>query len=147
MTAITLYENSVDDTARFVLGTVGDNPLVCFGVNPSTATPAKLDLTVTRVREYARRNSNDSWVMLNLYAQRSTDPSGMHDTFLPELQAANEQQIAKLIGGRALTLLAAWGDRIMFRPYLPAMLAGILEITDASSCNWAHAGWRRRINT
>lgn len=135
-----LYEHTPDDAARFVLGTVGLNPLVCFGLNPSTASPMKLDLTVARVQEYAKRNDNDSWVMLNLYPQRSTDPSGMHDAHLPELKAANERHIATFIGGRTLTLLAAWGDRIKFRPYLPAMLNDIVKITDASFCNWLSIG-------
>jgi hypothetical protein len=140
MTEVSLYERLSDNSARFVLGTAGENPLICFGVNPSTATPSKLDLTVTRVREYANRRGNDSWVMLNLYAQRSTDPSAMHDAYLPELKAENERQIANLIDGRTLTLLAAWGDRIMFRPYLSEMLAGIVEIADASSCDWVSIG-------
>lgn len=36
-----LYRPNVDNSARFVLGTVGDNPLVCFGVNPSTTSHFK----------------------------------------------------------------------------------------------------------
>ena len=113
---------------------------MCVGVNPSTATPEKLDRTVTRVEEYARRNQHDSWVMLNLYAQRSTDPKLMHDVYLPELKAENERHIAELIGGRTLTLLAAWGEPIMTRPYLPELLAHIVTITDASLCEWISIG-------
>lgn len=30
-----IYENSADNSARFVLGTVGDNPLVCVGGTPA----------------------------------------------------------------------------------------------------------------
>ncbi len=30
---------------RFILGEAGENPLVCIGVNPSTAEPDKLDNT------------------------------------------------------------------------------------------------------
>ncbi|WP_370567037.1 DUF1643 domain-containing protein [Leucobacter sp. cx-169] len=55
-----LYANTPDDSARFLLGTVGTNPLVCMGVNPSTATPEKLDRTVTRVARYAELNDHDS---------------------------------------------------------------------------------------
>lgn len=40
-----LYEHNDDNSARYVLGTVGENPLVCFGVNPSTAEPNALDAT------------------------------------------------------------------------------------------------------
>ncbi|MFB2580899.1 DUF1643 domain-containing protein [Herbiconiux sp. P15] len=133
-------KHTADDSARFVLGTRGTNPLVCVGVNPSTATPAKLDRTVTRVKKYAQLNSHDSWVMLNLYPQRSTDPAGMHRAALPGLQAQNERHIAEFLGGRQLTILAAWGELIITRPYLKEMLQGIVEIANASSCEWKSIG-------
>jgi hypothetical protein len=140
VTTTMLYKNSLDDSARFVLGTVGTNPLVCVGVNPSTATPEKLDRTVARVARYAELNGHDSWVMLNLYPQRSTDPRGMHVIHRAELKAANEQFIVDFISGRKLTLLAAWGELITSRPYLRGMLEGIVEITDASACDWHSIG-------
>jgi hypothetical protein len=135
-----LYENSADDSARFLLGTVGTNTLVCVGANPSTATPEKLDRTVTRVARYAKLNGHDSWAMLNLYPQRSTNPTGMHAVHLPELKAANERIISEYIGGRKLTLLAAWGALITTRPYLRGMLESIVEIADESSCDWKAIG-------
>jgi len=135
-----LYENTADDSARFLLGSIGRNPLVCVGVNPSTATPERLDRTVTRVARYAALNKHDSWVMLNLYPQRSTDPSGMHVVHLPELRTANERHIAKFVGGRKLTLLAAWGELITTRPYLRTMLESIVQITDATSGDWLSIG-------
>lgn len=135
-----IYEPNADDSARFVLGTVGTNPLICVGVNPSTAKPNELDQTLRRVRGYAQRNQNDSWVMLNLYPQRSTDPDGMHKVHLPALKAENERHIAKLIGGRKVTLLAAWGEPITTRLYLRDMLMDIVRITDDSSCDWVSIG-------
>jgi len=85
-----IYEQSTDNSARFVLGTVGENPLVCVGVNPSTAAPGTPDLTVSKVMGFASRNGFDSWVMLNLYPQRSADPKGMHLASDPVLKAENE---------------------------------------------------------
>ncbi len=38
-----IYEHSEDNAYRYILGTQGNNPLICFGVNPSTACPEKLD--------------------------------------------------------------------------------------------------------
>lgn len=140
MTATMLYKNTADDSARFLLGSVGTNPLVCVGVNPSTATPERPDRTVTRVARYAELNEHDSWVMLNLYPQRSTNPLGMHAVHIPELKAANERHIAEFIGGRKLTMLAAWGELITTRPYLRAMLETIVEITDQSSSHWRSIG-------
>lgn len=135
-----LYENNADNSARFVLGKVGVNPLVCVGVNPSTAAPEDPDLTVRKVMGFSGRNGFDSWVMLNLYPQRSTDPKGMHLVADPALQSENERHIAALVAGRPLTLLAAWGGLIMARSYLPGMLAGIEAMTDASGCDWLSIG-------
>lgn len=89
---------------------------------------------------FASRNGFDSWVMLNLYPQRSTNPRGMHLAYSPELKDENERQIAGLIGGRRLTLLAAWGELIETRPYLPQMLEGIVSVADASGCDWVSIG-------
>ena len=135
-----LYEHTADDTARFVLGTAGENPLVCVGVNPSTATPSKLDRTVTGVKNLADRDGYDSWIMLNLYPQRSTDPKGMHAVHDPVLKAENEQHIAALLDGKQLTLVAAWGGLITSRKYLPSLLGGIVQLTDAAGYSWMSLG-------
>lgn len=140
MTEGWIYRRSADNAARFVLGTVGWNPLVCVGVNPSTAEPGVADRTVSKLAGFASRNGFDSWVMLNLYPQRSTDPTGMHAVFDASLQAQNERHIAEFIGGRRLQLLAAWGETIMTRPYLLQMLAGILSVADVSGCSWTSIG-------
>ena len=68
-----IYERSADGSARFVLGTVGVNPLVCFGINPSAAVPNAPDRTVARVGNFAVDNCYDSWTMLNVYPQIATD--------------------------------------------------------------------------
>lgn len=135
-----LYEESTDQRSRFVLGTVGANPLVCVGVNPSTAVPNDPDRTVSRLMGLAEANGFDSWVMLNLYPQRSTDPNGLVRIHDPELKAENERHIASFIDGRQLTLLGAWGGLMTKRPYLRSMLAGIVQITDTTGCDWVSYG-------
>jgi hypothetical protein len=62
-----LYERTPDNSARFVLGIDGANPLVCFGLNPSTAEPNNRDPTVTRVHKFARMNGFHGFIMLNGY--------------------------------------------------------------------------------
>ena len=42
-----------DDTARFMLGEVGENPIICFGINPSTANDEKDDPTISKIRKIA----------------------------------------------------------------------------------------------
>ena len=34
------------DEYRYILGTRGENPLICYGINPSTAAPDALDNTL-----------------------------------------------------------------------------------------------------
>ena len=41
-----IYVNNDDNTSRYVLGTKGDKPVFCFGINPSTAEPNNLDPTL-----------------------------------------------------------------------------------------------------
>lgn len=89
---------------------------------------------------FASRNGYDSWVMLNLSPQRSTDPTGMHLALSGELQAENERQIAAFIDGRPLTLVAAWGELIATRPYLLGMLENVVALADASACDWVSIG-------
>ena len=135
-----IYEHSADGCARFVLGTVGSNPLVCFGINPSTAKPGALDPTVGRVSRFAADNGFDSWVMLNVYPQISTDPKGLDRTPRPEFTSENMWHIDRVIASRPLTLLAAWGTLITSRPYLQDLLRGILTRMSASGCDWVSLG-------
>ncbi|GAB6857964.1 DUF1643 domain-containing protein [Microbacterium xylanilyticum] len=140
MTGAWIYEHSADDSARFVLGTIGENPLVCVGVNPSTAAPGSPDQTVSKLIGFAGRNGFDSWAMLNIYPQRSTDPAGMHRTYSPDLRAENELRITEFLDGRPLTMLAAWGWEITRRPYLPELLTGIVPLVDRAGGSWARIG-------
>ncbi|WP_158252741.1 DUF1643 domain-containing protein [Cryobacterium sp. N21] len=135
-----IYERAADGSARYALGTVGLNPLVCFGINPSTAVPNALDRTVSRVNNFALDNGFDSWIMLNVYPQIATDPRDLDRVYRPDIKDENERQIAKIIDGRPLTILAAWGGLITSRPYLPALLEDILQLTSASGCSWISLG-------
>jgi hypothetical protein len=135
-----IYERSADGSARFVLGTVGTNPLVCFGINPSTAVPNALDRTVARVSRFAVDNGYDSWTMLNVYPQIATDPKNLDRAYQPDLIADNERHIASIINDRQLTLLAAWGGLIALRSYLPSLLRDIIQLTTAAGCDWVSLG-------
>lgn len=135
-----LYENTPDNSARFVLGKDGTNPLVCFGLNPSTAEPGRLDQTVTRVQEVARRNGFDGFIMLNVYPRRDTYPDDLPDTFDLALKEENQRHIVATLSGRALTVYAAWGGIIAKRPYLQALLYEILELPTIASSTWMRRG-------
>ena len=57
------YEPHTYQNYRYVLGRVGKRPLVCIGINPSTAQPGALDPTLKSVERLAAANGFDSWIM------------------------------------------------------------------------------------
>jgi len=86
-----LYETTSDHSARFVLGTPGENPLICFGINPSIATPHNVDPTVGRVMRVTTLYGFDSFIMMNVYPQRATDPRDLHQHAGQALKDENER--------------------------------------------------------
>ena len=58
------YEPHTYQSYRYVLGRVGKHPLVCIGINPSTAQPGALDPTLKSVERLAAANGFDSWIRL-----------------------------------------------------------------------------------
>ena len=118
-----------DDTVRFILGEVGENPIICFGINPSTANDIKYDPTILKIRKIASENNCDGWVMLNLYPQRATNPNDMHIEADNDLKIKNYEVIRSVfnIYPNALTL-ASWGNAIEKRKYLKDCLKEILAI-------------------
>ena len=58
------YEPHTYQPYRYVLGRVGTHPLVCIGINPSTAQPGALDPTLKSVERLAAANGFDSWIKI-----------------------------------------------------------------------------------
>ena len=118
-----------DDKARFILGQSGANPIICFGINPSTANDMKDDPTILKIKKIASENDCDGWIMLNLYPQRATNPNDMHTKADNDLNIKNYKAIRSVfnIYPNALTL-ASWGNAIEKRKYLKDCLKEILAI-------------------
>lgn len=120
---------------RYVLGEVFDptktKALICIGINPSTATPEKLDATLNKVRKYAQElGEYGAWYMLNVYPQRSTNPNGMHanDRFSSEIHERNLAEVRTLLDTIPVAdVWCAWGNNINKRRYLSDMLYGSTE--------------------
>ena len=74
---------------RYILGTRGRKPLICMGINPSTAAPDALDPTLQSAQRIALSNGYDSFLMFNVYAQRATRPDDMERTCNPMLRREN----------------------------------------------------------
>ena len=118
-----------NDKARFILGQSGVNPIICFGINPSTANDKEDDPTILKIRKIASENNCDGWIMLNLYPQRATNPNDMHIKADDDLNKKNYEAIRSVfnIYPNALTL-ASWGNAIEKRKYLKDCLKEILAI-------------------
>jgi len=112
-----IYSHSEDNRYRYALGTVGKSPLYCFGVNPSTATPEKYDPTVMRVRKTAERLGFDSFVMLNIYPLRATNPDDLPNDIVIDEHNTNLKVILELLNDNS-TIWVAWGDLISKRDWL-----------------------------
>lgn len=135
-----LYSNSNDNKECFIFGEVGDNPLVCIGVNPSTAEPDDLDNTLRLVKKSAESLGYDSWIMINLYPQRTTDPEDLHKKLNHKLHRQNLKEIKKYLSG-SHDIWAAWGTMIEKRSYLIRCLKDIYEVL-GSDCRWFLIGKR-----
>jgi len=131
---------------RYILGTRGENPLICIGVNPSTAEPGNLDNTLKSVQRIADGNGYDSFVMFNVYAQRATRPDDMDRTCNERLHRENMRAFAWLLSqvgeGHRPAVWAAWGAVIEKRPYLPDCVRDMVEVGRRFDAAWLCAGKR-----
>ena len=57
-----IYAPNFYSEYRYILGTRGKKPLICIGINPSTARPDALDNTLKSVERIALGNGFDSFV-------------------------------------------------------------------------------------
>ena len=127
---------------RYILGTVGENPLITIGINPSTAEPGHLDNTLKSVERMALRNGYDSFIMFNVYAQRATKPDDMDKTFNEKLHAENMKAFRWVLDRTSGQphIWSAWGTVIEKRPYLKQCLKDMVAIGTEYDAIWLRAG-------
>lgn len=135
-----LYEPHTYMPYRYVLGRPGKKPLVCIGINPSTAQPGALDPTLKSVERLAKHNGFDSWIMFNVYPQRATDPNDMDQEPDLELHKENLRWLKAMLNETEPTMWAAWGTLVEKRPYLPGMMRDMVELTREKQVPWVHIG-------
>ena len=131
---------------RYILGTKGQHPLVCIGINPSTAIPDRLDNTLKSAERIALHNGYDSFIMFNVYAQRATDPDDMEKELNPVLHRENLKAFSWLLSQLTTTpdLWAAWGSIIEKRPYLPGCVLDMAAVGKQFGARWFTAGPRSK---
>lgn len=140
-----LYVPNTYQEYRYLLGTRGERPLVCVGVNPSTARPGALDNTLKSVERVALGNGFDSFIMCNVYAQRATRPEDMEREPNPDLHRENLAAFAwALSQAPERAVWAAWGAVIEQRPYLPRCVYDMVEVGRQYGARWYTAGVRSK---
>ncbi len=142
-----LYVPNTYSEYRYILGTKGVRPLVCIGINPSTAEPDNLDNTLKSVERIALGNGYDSFIMFNVYAQRATRPEDMEKVLNPDMHRENMaafEYIMSLSKASRPAVWAAWGTIIETRNYLPTCVRDMIEIGKKYGAEWFTAGARSK---
>ena len=136
-----LYAPNFYSEYRYILGTRGKNPLICIGINPSTAEPDNLDNTLKSVERIALGNGFDSFIMFNVYAQRATSPDDMEKQCNPELHKENLEAFRYVLSiSQQPTVWAAWGAIIEKRKYLSDCVRDMLQVGEEYGAKWVCAG-------
>lgn len=133
---------------RYILGTKGKNPLICIGINPSTAAPDDLDNTLKSVERIAHFNGYDSFIMFNVYPQRATNPDDMDKEFNRPLHTQNMEAFRHILSlykdGNKPSVWAAWGTVIEKRDYLKSCVREMVTIGEEYGACWYTAGIRSK---
>ncbi len=136
-----LYAPNFYSEYRYILGTRGEKPLICIGINPSTAQPGDLDNTLKSVERIALGNGYDSFIMFNVYAQRATDPDAMEQVCNEALHRENMEAFRYVLSiSESPAVWGAWGTIIEKRDYLPRCLQDMVSIGQQYGATWYCAG-------
>ena len=136
-----LYAPNFYSEYRYILGTRGKNPLICIGINPSTAEPDNLDNTLKSVERIALGNGFDSFIMFNVYAQRATDPDAMEKVCNPLLHRENLEAFRYVLSiSEKPAVWAAWGAIIEKRAYLADCVRDMVAAGQEFGASWYCAG-------
>ena len=136
-----IYAPNFYSEYRYILGTRGKRPLICIGINPSTAEPDNLDNTLKSVERIALGNGFDSFIMFNVYAQRATDPDAMEKNCNLLLHKENLEAFRYVLSiSEEPAVWAAWGAIIEKRSYLADCVRDMVEAGQEYGANWYCAG-------
>ena len=136
-----IYAPNFYSEYRYILGTRGKNPLICIGINPSTAKPDALDNTLKSVERIAHGNGFDSFIMFNVYAQRATRPDDMEWQCNALLHRENMEAFRYVLSmSERPVVWAAWGAIIEKRKYLPQCVRDMVELGQSFGAQWCCAG-------
>ena len=136
-----LYVPNSYSEYRYILGTRGSRPLICIGINPSTAAPEALDPTLQSVERIAHSNGYDSFLLFNVYAQRATRPDDMERECNALLHQENRKAFRYLLSlSKTPAVWAAWGNIIEKRGYLMDCMRDFAADGRSAGARWFTAG-------
>lgn len=136
-----IYQANADNTARFVIGEKGSNPLIVMSINPSHGTPEKTTPTLGTVRHIAADYGYDGWIVLCLYPQRATHLDELTEIADPALIEENDKVITEIFSQYPdHKIWAAWGTHYFDRFFFPQCLKNIAEIADRYNMSWMNYG-------
>ena len=136
-----IYAPNFYSEYRYILGTRGKNPLICIGINPSTAEPDHLDNTLKSVERIALGNGFDSFIMFNVYAQRATNPDAMEKCCNAALHRENLEAFRYVLAiSDKPAVWAAWGAIIEKRDYLASCVQDMVAVGQEYGAKWYCAG-------
>ena len=136
-----IYAPNFYSEYRYILGTRGKNPLICIGINPSTAEPDNLDNTLKSVERIALGNGFDSFIMFNVNAQRATDPNSMEKVCNLQLHKENLEAFRYVLSiSDKPAVWAAWGAIIEKRDYHADRVRDMVQVGQEYGASWYCAG-------
>lgn len=116
-------------TKRFVLHHPGARTLVVVGCNPSKASDLSPDPTMQNVCRIADANGYDGIMMINLSAQRTSNPDELDLVNREDLHRENLAVITSTLQEvKDFDILLAYGGLIHKRSYLKENLRDLLAI-------------------
>ncbi len=149
--------NSKDMQVRYLLGKgdISKDTVIVIGVNPSTADDKQEDNTMTRVKNKLASKGYNSFVMINIFPLRATNPKELPKVkdlnenyvflhkqnllaisyILDKIQDKNSNSIAKDI-----KVWCAWGSTIEERKYLREYFKDIIELLNKYNAKYYHVG-------
>ena len=118
------HGDEADDTSENV---PASNSLLFIGLNPSTADAARDDPTIRRCIGFAKQWGHDSLVVCNLFALRSTHPSGLRAATDPVGRVENDRVLATAARG-CTRILCGWGNGLIPGAAAPMMRRRVSDV-------------------
>ena len=127
-----------DETCRCLMK---NNPLICLGLNPSTANAQNADATIKRVEGYVKISGFDCIAMINLYPLRETRQDKLPFNKDEETYRRNIEIITESICSlNVSSILVATGEDVNKRRYLKGTLKEIIELDKTKEMKWLCIG-------